>query len=150
MWSFMKGFILCSSLTSSVRLFALQDKYFFTKGASGCVACGGASPPTLSHVLCECPALAAVRRRWDVPTDPRFLRVFLLGLSSRAAAGLAGDVTSCLDVAASSRQARPMPPSPPLPPPLPTDRPPDPRVWEIWWDGSCRPDGLAGLGITLG
>ena len=98
----MKGFILHSSLTSSVHLFALQHKYFFTKGASGCAACGGASPPTLSHVLCACPALAAVCHRWDVPTDPRFLCVFLLGLSSRAATGLAGDVTLCLDEAASS------------------------------------------------
>ena len=98
----MKGFILSSSLTSLVHLFALQHKYFFTKGESGCAACGWASPPTLSHVLCECTMLAAVHRRWDVPTDPRFLRVFLLGLSSRVAMGLAGDVTSCLDEAASS------------------------------------------------
>ena len=75
-----------------------------------------------------------------------FLCVFLLGLSSRAAAGLAGDVTSCLDAAASSRRARPTPP----PPPQPTDRPPDSRGWEIWWDGSYHPDGSVGLGITLG
>ena len=142
----MKGFILRSSLTSLVRLFALQHKYFFTKGESGCAACGRASPPILSHALCECPALAQVRRRWHVPTDPHFLRVFMLGLSSWEAAGLAGDVTSSLDAAAGSRRARPMPP----PPPQPTDRQPDPGVWDIWWDGSYHPDGLAGLGITLG
>ena len=98
----MKGFISRSTLTSSVRLFALQHKYYFTKGESGCAACGGASPPTPLHALCECPTLAVVRCRWDVPTDPHFLRVFLLGLSSRAAAGLAGDVTSCLNAAAGS------------------------------------------------
>ena len=140
----MKGFISYSSLTSSVRLFALQHKYF-TKGKSGCVACDGTSPSTLAHVLCECPALSAVHRGWDVPTDSRFLCVFLLGLSSQVAAGLAGDVTSCLDAAAGSRWARPM-----LPPPQPTDQPPDPGVWEICCDGSYHPDGSAGLGITLG
>ena len=142
----MKGFISYSSLTSLVRLFALQHEYFFTKGASGCAACGGASLPTLSHALCECPTLAVVRRRWDVPTDPRFLRVFLLGLSSWPAMSLVGDVTSCLDAVAGSRRARSTPP----PPPQPTDQPPDPGVWEIWWDGSYHPDGSAGLGITLG
>ena len=98
----------------------------------------------MSYAIVQAPLLSVRIQKWDVPANPHFLRVFLLGLSSKKAAGLAGDLSTCLDEAMATRRVRPG-----TPPPLPTDPPPDGRAWDVWWDGSHHPDGTAGLGITL-
>ena len=105
--------------------------YFWARGSSTYQLCSQA-PPSLCHLLCDCPGTTAVCERFGVPHSPAFLRVFLLGLSGLQTASL----ITALEGRLASPQGEPLPVVPARPSPRMVD-----GSWVIFWDGSFSPGG---------
>ena len=104
-WVCMRQKVSTQTLHAVGRLFALQHPYFFHHRS--CTKCTHYEA-SLQHLLCECPALAAIRERHHIPDQRAYLRVYLLRLSGTAVYSLAQDVMSLLDTPGTTLTAPPL------------------------------------------
>ena len=140
MWPFLTDSPSRLILIKVARFFALQHPYFYEKGT--CNLCRSAQA-SLGHLLTSCAATSHIRLTWDLPADPRLLRIALLTMSPKGLYSLVDALLPLVGRGAEQVEAG-------------LDSPPGsegyPRVsgqnLVVRWDGSFGPNG-AGVGLTV-